>query len=779
MKKIARRGAAGGLLSTTVLKPAALAVLVGVAGASATLPGSALAANYSFSSVQIEGLNAVDPGTVTSLLGIGRGETVSDGQLNAAYQRLAGSGLFDEIELIPSGGTLVVKLTEFPLVNRINVEGNKRLKDEELLAMIQSKPRYVFNPATAEADADMIADAYAAGGRIAATVTPKIIRRANNSVDLVFEVVEGKNVEIERITFTGNRAFSDARLRRVVSSKQAGLLRFIVKVDTFDPGRVEFDKQVLKDFYASRGYPDFDAVAVTSEITSQEDGYFVAFEIREGQQFSFGEISAISEVEGIDAAQFEGYANVRAGATYNPDVLDRAVARMEKALQQAGYGFVRVDPRVTRNERAGTLDISFAIVRGARVSVERIDIEGNETTLDRVIRTQFSVVEGDPFNPRAIRAAAERIRALGYFSNVDVSAREGTSTDTVVVDVDVEEQGTGSFSAGASYALGEGVGFIGSFTETNFLGRGQYLKLEISAGLDLRTYSFSFAEPNLFGRDLTVGVNASYSERFWADDLFKSSTGYFRPYMQFPISELSTIGVNAGAELANIQSYSGDSVIMQAEADRERQVGATAGLDYTFDTRRNGLEEPTFAYVKVSGAVGGLGADNQYVRGTVLGNVTSSALNDQVTLKATVEGGAIASINDGPGTRITERFMMSPQQVLGFASLGMGPRDLTATDEDALGGNLYTAARLEADFPIGLPEEYGITGGVFLHAGSVWGLDAEPFAGAGDFNLRASGGAALNWDTPFGPLRFYYAVPILKETYDEERRFGVSISTGF
>ncbi len=778
MKKIARRGAAGGLLSSTVLKPVALAMLVGVTGVSATLPGTALAASYSFSSVQIEGLSAIDPGTVTSLLGFGRGETVSDAELNDAYQRLAGSGLFDKVELQPAGGTLVVKVTEFPLINRINIEGNKRLKDDELLALLQSKPRYVFNPATAEADADTIAAAYAERGRLAATVTAKIIRRTNNSVDLVFEVVEGKNTEIERISFTGNRAFSDARLRRVVSSKQAGLLRFLVQVDTFNPGRVEFDKQLLKDFYASRGYPDFDAVAVTSEIPAQEDAYYVVYEIREGQQFKFGETSAISEVEGIDPAAFEGYANIRTGSTYNPSVLDRAVARMEKALQQAGYGFVRVDPRVTRDERAGTLDITFAIVRGPRVIVERIDIEGNETTLDRVIRTQFTVVEGDPFNPRSIRAAAERIRALGYFSNVDVRAREGTSTDTVVVDVDVEEQGTGSFSAGASYALGEGVGFIGSFTETNFLGRGQYLKLEVSAGLDQRTYSFSFAEPNLFGRDLTVGVNASYSDRFWADDLFETTTGKIVPFMQFPISELSRVGVSVGAELSEIRNYKGDSAIMLAEEARGRQIGALAGLNYTFDTRRNGLEEPTFAYFKVTGDIGGLGADNQYLRGTVLGNVTSTALNDQITLKATVEGGAIAPINGGPGSRITDRFVMSAQQVLGFATLGIGPRDLGATDQDALGGNFYTAARLEADFPIGLPEEYGITGGVFLHAGSVWGLD-NPGGVDDSFHIRSSGGAAVNWDTPVGPLRFYYAVPITKESYDEERRFGVSISTGF
>jgi len=779
MKNIARRGAAsGGLLSSTILKPAALAMLVGVAGLSATLPGPAWAANYSFSSVQIEGLNAIDPGTVTSLLGFGRGEAVSDAELNDAYQRLVGSGLFDEVELIPSGGTLIVKITEFPLINRINVEGNKRLKDDELLAMIQSKPRYVFNPATAEADADTIADAYAAGGRLAATVRPKIIRRANNAVDLVFEVVEGKNTEIERITFTGNRAFSDSRLRRVVSSKQAGLLRFLIQADTFDPGRVEFDKQLLKDFYASRGYPDFDAVAVTSEISPQEDAYFVSYEIREGQQFSFGEVSSVSEVEGIDAGAFEGHANIRSGATYNPAVLDRAVARMEKALQQAGYGFVRVDPRVSRNERDGTLDITFAIVRGPRVTVERIDIEGNETTLDRVIRTQFATVEGDPFNPRAVRAAAERIRALGYFSNVDVRAREGTATDTVVVDVDVEEQGTGSFSAGATYALGEGVGFVGSFTETNFLGRGQYLKLEVSGGLDQRTYALNFAEPHLFGRDLTAGFNASFTERTWASGLFETTTGEATPFIGFPVSELARVSVSVGAELDDMTNYSGDSPILTAEELRGQQIGATAGLGFTFDTRRNDLDEPTFAYLKVAGQVGGLGADNQYVKGTVLGNVTSTAFNDQITLKATVEGGAIGTINSGPGTRITDRFMMSPEQVLGFASLGMGPRDLAATDDDALGGNFYTAARLEADFPIGLPEEYGITGGVFVHAGSVWGLDNPGTADDG-FLLRASGGAAINWVTPIGPLRFYYAVPFIEESYDEEQRFGVSISTGF
>jgi len=765
------------LLSTSVLKPAAMAVFLGFSAASVAFPGAAQAQSYAFNSVQIEGLDAIQASTVMSYLGFGRGEQVSAGELNDAYQRLVGSGLFDKVEITPRGATLVVKVTEFPLINRINIEGNKRIKDEPLLELLQSRPRYVFNPAVAERDAQAIAEEYGAKGRIAAQVTPRIIRRPQNRVDLVFEVVEGKNSDIERITFTGNRAYSDGRLRRVIESKQAGILRFLISNDTFDPDRIEFDKRLLRDFYASRGYVDFDAVAVTAEVPAQEDAFFVSYEIREGQKFSFGEITTVSEVDGIDPAAFEGLARIGSGSTYNPSVVERAIARMEKQAQQQGYGFVRVDPRVTRNEREGTLDIEFAIVRGPRIVVERIDIEGNETTLDRVVRSQFTTVEGDPFNPRAIRAAAERIRALGYFANVDVQAREGSGPDSVVVDVDVEEQGTGSFSVGGTYALGEGFGAMLSFSERNFLGRGQYLSLEFTGGFDKRTYSFAFAEPALFGRDLRLGINASYNETTWASGLFDTRRGFFTPSLEFPLSETGRLSIRANAELTDIQNYTGTSAIIAAEEARGRQIGGGAGLTYTFDTRRNGLESPSFFFARLTGDVGGLGADNQFVKTTALANFTTKALNEEITLSATVEGGALVSVG-GAGSRVVDRFMMTPDQLLGFASYGQGPRDLTAADDDALGGNYYGVARVEAKFPLGLPEEYGISGGVFGHVGSVWGLDSSP--GVDDaFHLRASVGAAIYWDTPIGPLRFSYAYPVMKQAYDVEQRFGISISTGF
>lgn len=763
-----------------IVKPAATAIFIGISALSMALPTAAPAQSYSFSSVQIEGLHSIEPSTVLAYLGFGKGETLSAAELNDAYQRLVGSGLFDKVEIVPSGSTLVVKVTEFPLIGRINIEGNKKLKDDALLNLIASRERRVYSPAVAEADAQLIAEAYANQGRLAATVTPKIIRRPDNRVDLVFEVVEGKNTEIERITFTGNRAFSDARLRRVIGSKQAGLLRFLIQADTFDPARVEFDKQLLKDFYTSRGYVDAEVLAVTSDVSPQQDAYYVNYQVREGQQFSFGEVSTASELEGVDPAAFENLVRVRTGSTYNPTVIDQTVARMEKELQAQGIGFARVDPVITRNERAGTLDIVFTIVRGPRIIVERIDIEGNQTTLDRVVRNQFATVEGDPFNPRAIRAAAERIRALGYFSNVDVQAREGTAADTVVVDVNVEEQGTGAFSFGGSYALGQGFGVMASFSETNFLGRGQYLSLSFNAGFSQKNYSFSFAEPNLLGRDLRLGLDAAYNETNWSSGLFESRQFNVSPSLEFPLSETGRFGVRVGASGSVMRDYTGDSAIITAEVARGWQYGASAGVSYSYDSRRLGLMSTTNYLARVSADVGGLGADNQYFKTTALANLSTSILHDEIDLIATVEGGAIVSIS-GNGSRITDRFVMSPNQLLGFDTLGMGPRDLDATDLDALGGNYFAVARLEAQFPIGLPEEYGIKGAVFAHAGSVWGLDNPGTAthGSDSFHLRASAGAAILWDTPIGPLRFSYAYPFLKQSYDEEQRFGVSISTGF
>ena len=440
-----------------------------------TFVGSASAQNFTFNNVEIEGATRIEPATILSYAGIVQGETVSAGRLNAAYQNVLASGLFEAVEFVPSGSTLIIRVSEYPTINKINFEGNRRLKDEELGAIVQSAVRRVYSPSTAEQDAGRIVQAYEQAGRLAANVDPVIIRRSNNRVDLVFEVKEGRVSEVERISFVGNRNFSDRRLRRVLESKQAGIFRTIVQRDTFIADRIEFDRQVIRDFYLARGYVDFQVLSATPEFSRERNAFFVTFNVREGQQYRFGDLTVSSELGNIDPAEFQSEVRIRPGQVYSPNGVDQTIRRLERLAIQKDLDFIRVEPRVSRNDRSLTLDIEFQVVKGPRIFVERIDIEGNATTLDRVVRRQFDTVEGDPFNPREIRDAAERIRALGFFSAAAVDAREGSSPDQVVIDVDVEEQPTGSLGFGASYSAGSGVGFNVSFAERNFLGRGQTL----------------------------------------------------------------------------------------------------------------------------------------------------------------------------------------------------------------------------------------------------------------------------------------------------------------
>lgn len=476
------------------------------------VPGQeAQAQSYQFNTVQIEGNERVGDSAILSRAGIVRDRAISGGQLNDAYQNLQASGLFESVAIEPRGNTLVITVVEFPTINRISFEGNARIKDEVLAKMISSDERRVFNPSQAETDANAIAEAYNNDGRIAARVQPKIIKRSQNRVDLVFEIFEGDNVEVERISFIGNRVYSDRRLRRVLGTKQAGLFRRLVKRDTYAEPRAEADQKLLRDFYLSRGYVDMRISAANAQLTQERDGYFVQFNIQEGQQFRFGKLTVSSTVNGVDAETYRKVIKTKSGGVYTPTSVESDIARMERQAIRDGVDFLRVEPVVTRNDREQTLDIEYRITRGPRIFVERIDIEGNTTTLDRVIRRQFDSVEGDPFNPREIRESAERIRALGYFESAEVNAREGSSPEQVVVDVNVEEKPTGALNFGGSYSVNDGVGVAISFSEQNFLGRGQKLNLTVSTATSAKRYGFSFIEPSLLGRDVTFGLNLNYA----------------------------------------------------------------------------------------------------------------------------------------------------------------------------------------------------------------------------------------------------------------------------
>ncbi|WP_294222395.1 outer membrane protein assembly factor BamA [uncultured Shimia sp.] len=749
------------------------------------LPTFGRAQTYNFSSIRVEGNQRIEDAAVANYAAIPRGTAVTAGQVNAAYQRVLASGVFETVEIIPSGSTLVIKVTEYPTINRINFEGNKRLKDEALSQLVESETRRVLNPSVAERDAARITQAYSEQGRLAARVNTRVIRRSDNRADLIFEVFEGGVAEIERIGFVGNRNFSDNRLRRVLATKQAGLLRAFFKQDTFVNDRIEFDKQVLRDFYLSRGYVDFRTVGVNAELSRERDGYFLTFNIEEGQQFKFGNITATSEIDGVDAQAYLDTLRLKPGVVYSPTLVENSISRMERFGLKQGQDFLRVDPRISRNDRDLTLDVDFVLTKGPKIFVERIDIEGNTTTLDKVIRNQFRIAEGDPFNPREIRESAERIRALGFFTVADVNAREGSTPSQVIVDVDVEEQPTGSLALGGTYSTNDGIGLVVRFNEANFLGRGQSFGLSFSTSSDIKDYSLSFAEPAFLGRNLTAGFGFFYKEFEPSEARFTNTVGEFSPYLGFELGEYSNMQLRYKLERSDITVESANAVpgsIIDAEASRGELWKSSVGYTYRYDTRRRGLDPNRGYLVEFGQDFGGLGGDYTFVSTTARAVAESKVWHEEVTLRATLQGGALYSPNGD--SRIDDRYIVSNRDIRGFEPYGLGPRERSADGsvDDALGGKYYAAARFEAEFPLGLPEELGITGGLFYDVGSLWGLDKTNGVGNiyyEDFTLRHVIGASIFWTTPIGPLRFNFTKALQKEEFDRDQSFDFTISAQF
>ena len=748
------------------------------------LSGAAQAQSFRFTSFEVQGNERFDDGTVLNNAGIAPGETVTGGDVNDALQRLQNTGLFETVEIDPRGSTLVVIVQEYPTINRIAIEGNRRLDDDALLPLIDSQSRRVYSPSTAETDAEAIAGAYAQDGRLAATVTPVIIRRSDNRVDLVFEVTEGQVVETERIAFVGNRNFSDYRLRQVIESTQAGIFRQIIGSDTFIPERLDFDEQLLTDFYRERGYVDFTVQSIIPEVSRERDAFFVTFNIVEGQSYDFGEISVATDLDAVDVDAYRAEIRIRPGVTYSPRLVDNTIERLENLATAQGLRFVRVEPRITRNDESLTLDVEFAVIRGPRVFVERIDIEGNQTTLDRVIRRQFDTVEGDPFDPRRIRAAAERIRALGFFANVGVEPRQGASADQVVVDVDVEEQPTGSLGFGVNYSTDSGTGLAINFSERNFLGRGQAVSFGFDTSDGAQSVNLRFREPAFLRRDLALGVNAFYnttSQQFATYNTTRAGVG---ASLGFPTSENGRLTLSYGLSYSDLfyddASDEADASDILA-ADVGEYIVSEIGWTYAYDTRNSGLDPDSGVLLRVGQDLAGLGGDVEYIRTTALAVGETRVLNDDVRLTAAFEAGGLSYLSGD--SRLPDRFFLSTRQLRGFEPRGLGPRDLNATNQDALGGNYFAVARFEAQFPLGLPEEYGLSGGVYYDVGTVWGLDNVVGEGGNavddDLYLRQTVGAALFWDTAIGPLRFNFSHVLDAQDYDETRSFDFTIQTEF
>ena len=735
--------------------------------------------------VLIRGNRRIEPGTIVSYMELPTDRAITAEDLNAATRRLFDTGLFRDVTIVPTERGLVVEVVENPSINEIAFEGNSRITDEDLNRIISVRPRFPFTPAAAEADAQAIIELYRRTGRFGASVEPKVIEREENRVDLVFEIDEGPLTGIKAINFTGNSVFSDRRLRNEIETRESDFLSFLFSTDVYDPDRVELDGSLLRQFYLSRGYADFTLLSTTAELAPDGSGFFITFNVSEGEQYTFGEFDVVVTAEGLDPEDFLAVVLEEdlTGEIYDASKVEDIANTLTDLAGQKGFAFVRVQPRPRKDTENRIIDITFELDEGNRVFVERIEIEGNVQTLDRVIRREIELVEGDPFDARKIRRARRAIRGLDYFERVEIEIEEGSAEDRAVLSVKVDEKSTGALSFGLGFSTSAGpIGSV-AVTERNFLGRGQVVNARVTAAGDTQVYDLSFTEPKFLDRDLAITTRGFFIQDDRDDESqFQINQAGLEQSFAFPLSDR--------ADLEPIYRLVRDDVKASRFASPAIQVDdgsrwkSSVGYRLTYDARNDQIEPTGGYFLSLQQEFAGVGGDARFVRTRASAKAWQGVFDDDVVFSAEIEGGAVNSFDED--TRVNDRFFLGGNSLRGFADDGIGPRDLNT--DDAIGGNFFAALRLQVSFPIGIPEELGIFGGAFVDAGTLFGLDRTEFPAAGEApavtiddsaEFRVAAGGLLFIDSPFGPIELSVGFPIIKEDFDDDELFRINVGTRF
>jgi outer membrane protein insertion porin family len=724
--------------------------------------------------IRVEGTQRVEPETVRSYMLVQPGDPFDTDRIDRSLKSLFATGLFADVALRRDGDALIVRVVENPIINRIAFEGNHKLSDQTLDSEVQLKPRVVYTRTKVQSDVKRILDLYRRNGRFAASVDPKVIPLEQNRIDLVFEIDEGPVTGVRSITFVGNHQFSASRLREVIQTKESRWYRFLSSDDNYDPDRLTYDRELLRKFYLSEGYADFRVVSAVAELTPARDGFFITFTIEEGERYRFGKIDLTNQIPDVKIDDLRPLITVAEGDRYDADQVDKSIAALTDALGNRGYAFVDIQPRVKRNAEARTIDVTFDIKEGPRVYVERIDITGNVRTLDKVIRREFRLVEGDAFNTSRLQRSEQRIKNLGFFKKVNITTNPGSAPDKTVIGVNVEEQSTGEFSVGAGYSTSEGVLGDISIRERNLLGRGQDLRIGTVIAQRQQQVDLSFTEPYFLERNLAAGV-----------DLFEinQDNQLIGQFNQFTVGGSLRMGYQITEPLRQTLKYTlRQDTINNVQPTASRFIQEEAGTRNTsavgqvllYDKRDNRLDPSAGYFGQLGIDLAGLGGNVRYVR-TLLTAGYFYSVAPQWVLSLTGEGGYIHGINDI--VRIEDRFFVGGDNLRGFATGGIGPRDLATND--ALGGNTYYVGTLSLGFPVGLPQELGITGRVFSDFGSLFNLDEKGDTIADTHSLRVSAGIGVSWASPLGPIKLDLALPVKKESFDKKQLFRIGFGTRF
>jgi len=766
----------GALLGSTVLAglpAAAMAQEAAAPTAAAAEPAAAPAveAQTIIQSITVVGMQRLEPDTIRSYIKLRVGQPYSQVAADQALKDLYATELFSDVQVRNDAGNVVIQIKENPVINRIVLEGNKRIKEEKILPEIKLAPRQIFTRSKVRADVSRIIELYKRQGRFAATVEPKMVMLEQNRVDIVFEISEGPKSKVRQINIIGNEKFSDKTLRSQMVTKQAKLLRFMSSGTSYDPDRMAFDQQKLRQFYLTKGYADFRVVSAVAELTADKKDFIITYVVEEGQRYKFGDVKVESQLRDFDGEKLAASLPMKKGDWYNAKQVEDTIESLNQTAGAFGYAFADVRPNYERSKEDLTMGLTFVIAEAPRVYVERIDVNGNTLTQDKVIRREFRIAEGDAFNSLQVKRSTNRIKSLGYFQEkFEVEQKPGSAEDRIVLEANVEEKPTGELQLSAGFSSIENFIFQASVQQRNFRGRGQTIGLSGSYSKYTKSVEASFVEPYLFDRNVSLGVNLyrrDYNSFNFLDNsrnnTYAQATTGFQVRLGIPLTEYLTTVASYTLNYDDV-SLDQNQFFLNGECSPllagrylcdalGKRTSSIAGLSLIWDKLDNRVRPTRGHMFSVSGDFAGLGGSVKY--GRLRANASKYwPVGGGFIFSLSAEGGAIKSFDNSgdPATgkddvRLTDRFYLGEPQMRGFDIRGVGPRiirkplvDSGTTDsagnivyvvnedrntwtDDAIGGKYYYMGRAELEIPLGSgAKELGIRPSIFADIGAVWGI---------------------------------------------------------
>ena len=732
------------------------------------------AAEIYVSQIEVDGLQRVERETVLSYLNVEQGSSVSQEYLNSSMKRLFETGLFADVNIDARGnGVLAVKVVENPVINKRVFDGNDKVDDTLLESEVQLKSGSIYNIAKVQDDVQRILEVYKRSGRYATVVEPKIIKRDQNRVDLVYEISEGPTAAISKVNFIGNHHYSDDDLQSEIMSKESRWYRLFSSSENYDPEKTNYDKELLRRFYLKRGYADFRVLSAVAELSPDKKSFVVTYVLDEGPRYKLEDVRIQSMIKDVDVAALSGQVQQEKGDWYNADLAERSVYALTEELGKKGFAFVDVTPELEKTS-GNKMVLTFNIAEGQRVFVDRINITGNTRTEDEVIRREFRIDEGDAFNAAKIRASRRNVENLNYFSKVDIQTEPNPNDDSKAdINVNVEEKSTGAFNVGVGYSTVNGALFRAGIAENNFQGKGQKLSADVAVSQRTSEYDLSFTEPHFMGRRLSAGIDLFRTEEDYQDEgsydsestggrlrLGWNYTDDFAQYLRYTLKEDKISNVDRNASI-------------YIKEEEGRYSNSSIGQTMVYDKRDSAINPKEGYYLSFGNDVAGLGGDEKYLKfdGKAYKYFT---LADYYTFKLFINGGYITGYGD-ENVRLSNRYYLGGSTLRGFEFAGIGARDKFT--KDALGGNWMIYSGAEMSFPIGL-DEVGVRGRTFVDMGILGKPDDinEDYVEYSD-TPRVAAGFGFQWQSPMGQIDVDLAFPIVKEDYDETEVFRLNFGS--